>query len=105
SARIDPPPTGAAPGPSARSNGDVPHTLPVQQADEFHIETPVALAEPTTRSEAASAAAMIVFESVTKVYDPDVVALSDVSFVIEKGDFVFVGGASGLRRCVYTTPL
>ena len=45
SARIDPPPTGAAPGSSARSNGDVPHTLPVQQADELHIETPVALAE------------------------------------------------------------
>src|SRR3979411_2067459 len=38
---------------------------------------------------------MIVFEGVTKVYEPDVTALNGVSFVIEKGDFVFVVGASG----------
>jgi cell division transport system ATP-binding protein len=38
---------------------------------------------------------MIVFEGVTKIYDPDVVALHEVTFGIDKGEFVFVVGASG----------
>ena len=38
---------------------------------------------------------MIVFETVTKIYEPDVAALSDVTFVIDKGEFVFIVGASG----------
>src|SRR5690349_9009418 len=42
-----------------------------------------------------TAGAMIVFDSVRKIYEPNVAALRDVSFVIEKGDFVFVVGASG----------
>jgi len=45
--------------------------------------------------QAAPAGAMIVFEGVTKIYEPDVTALRDVSFVIEKGEFVFIVGASG----------
>jgi cell division transport system ATP-binding protein len=51
-------------------------------------------AEPAARAASASGT-MIVFEDVTKVYEPDVTALNGVSFVIEKGDFVFVVGASG----------
>src|SRR5687767_6989257 len=46
-------------------------------------------------SDQSMAGTMIVFEGVTKVYDPSVVALDDVSFVIDKGEFVFVVGASG----------
>jgi cell division transport system ATP-binding protein len=38
---------------------------------------------------------MIVFDGVSKIYEPDVRALREVSFVIEKGEFVFVVGASG----------
>ena len=64
-----------------------------------------ALAEPDTTAEQRPASAglepapsMIVFEDVTKVYEPDVTALDGVSFVIDKGEFVFVVGASGLGQ-------
>ena len=38
---------------------------------------------------------MIVFEDVTKVYDPDVVGLEDFTCHIGKGEFVFLVGPSG----------
>ena len=66
------------------------------QDTTLQTHSPVAVIE---REEApppiASAAAMVVFEGVTKIYEPDVAALSEVSFVIEKGEFVFIVGASG----------
>jgi len=74
----------------------------VQDTDQQLMESTsaTALAEPYSedgqdRFVAPPAGAMIVFEDVRKVYDPDVVALDGVSFVIDKGEFVFVVGASG----------
>jgi len=65
---------------------------------ELNLETeaPPALAEePIAPRASAAPGAMIVFDGVSKVYEPDVTALRDVSFVIDKGDFVFIVGASG----------
>jgi cell division transport system ATP-binding protein len=41
---------------------------------------------------------MISFENVTKVYQKDWVALQDISFFIEKGEFVFVTGPTGAGK-------
>jgi cell division transport system ATP-binding protein len=74
---------------------------PVQ--DDSQLTTPTALADPAPaqaeqRNGAAQPAAgssMIVLENVRKVYEPNVVAVDGVSFTIDKGEFVFVVGASG----------
>ncbi len=68
---------------------------------DVNLETPpqTALVEPELTAQPTEApigaGAMIVFENVSKIYEPNVQALKDVSFVIEKGEFVFVVGASG----------
>jgi cell division transport system ATP-binding protein len=64
---------------------------------DLQTEAPAALDDERIERSAArvSASAMIVFEDVTKVYEPDVTALDAVSFTIEKGEFVFIVGASG----------
>jgi cell division transport system ATP-binding protein len=62
-------------------------------------DTATMLAEPELEvvapSAVVSASAMIVFDAVRKVYEPHVTALDGVSFTIDKGEFVFVVGASG----------
>jgi cell division transport system ATP-binding protein len=56
------------------------------------LTEPESVVEPTA---APGPGAMVVFEDVTKVYEPHVTALEHVTFVIEKGEFVFIVGASG----------
>jgi cell division transport system ATP-binding protein len=66
---------------------------------ELNLQTEAPLSapvpEPIAQKPSTGPGAMIVFDGVTKVYEPDVTALRDVSFVIDKGDFVFIVGASG----------
>jgi cell division transport system ATP-binding protein len=41
---------------------------------------------------------MISFENVTKVYQKDWIALQDISFFIEKGEFIFINGPTGAGK-------
>ena len=45
---------------------------------------------------------MILFNSVSKEYPNGVMALEDVSFIIEKGEFVFIIGSSGAGKSTIT---
>ena len=60
-------------------------------------DSATAVAEPQLAPvpAAPSARSMIVFDAVTKIYEPNVGALREVSFVIDKGEFVFLVGPSG----------
>ena len=44
---------------------------------------------------------MIEFRNVSKTYDTGTEAVNNASFIIEKGDFAFLVGASGSRKIYF----
>ena len=91
---------GASPEPEQPSEA-ASALRPVLDDDLENNATMTVLAEPETIATPEPAEAdpsgstMIVFEGVQKIYEPGVTALDGVSFTIDKGEFVFVVGASG----------
>ncbi len=44
---------------------------------------------------------MIIFENVSKMYDPNIVGLDDVNVNIERGEFCFLVGHSGSGKSTF----
>ena len=72
----------------------------MQEADLTATDAAVLVDPEPPVASRPTAASMIVFDSVTKVYEPDVVALQEVTFHIDKGEFVFIVGACGAKCCL-----
>src|SRR5215212_4355957 len=102
------PETGAPRPIPSRTGAGASSSNPVQEQDVQTQVTPAEngngaavleegelFATPAAGQGAPGSGTMIVFEGVTKIYEPNVIALNEVSFVIDKGEFVFVVGASG----------
>jgi cell division transport system ATP-binding protein len=73
----------------------VPPLFDPVQDELLQTDASTALAELEPAPTSVSSRAMIVFDKVTKIYEPNVAALRDVAFIIEKGEFVFLVGPSG----------
>jgi len=58
-------------------------------------------ADAPTDGARSTSAAMIVFDKVTKLYEPNIVGLEDVTLQIDKGEFVFLVGASGSGKSTF----
>jgi cell division transport system ATP-binding protein len=87
---------------STGAGHDRPPQLEPVDVTDVQIEQPTAVSPQSQNGQVKqeeqvkpATGSMILFESVTKVYEPDVTALDSVNFAIDKGEFVFVVGASG----------
>ena len=86
-----------------------PH-LP-DEAPQMRADTPIAVTEPPVAEPAdavngegsarSPATAMILFDQVTKMYEPNIAGLRDVSLQIDKGEFVFLVGSSGSGKSTF----